>query len=77
MTSQRATGPSEEAMDHTPLAFGKHVGKTPEEIAEIDPSYILWLYTKTEGNVSRALYAACRDDIAEGDSDDERNWERP
>jgi hypothetical protein len=69
VTSERATGPSGEAMDHTPLGFGKHIGKSPNDISEIDPSYIVWLYENTEGNCSRALYAACRDDLAADDPD--------
>lgn len=32
-----------EAMDWTPLAFGRHKGKTPIELLTIDPSYLVWL----------------------------------
>lgn len=30
--------------DKTPMAFGKYKGKTPEEIANVDPSYVVWMY---------------------------------
>jgi hypothetical protein len=29
--------------DDTPLTFGKHRGKTPNEIADEFPSYVVWL----------------------------------
>jgi hypothetical protein len=74
MTSQRATGPSEEAFDHAPLGFGKHIGKTPNEISEIDPGYIVWLYENTEGNVSRALYVACRNEVHDDTPNDPEDW---
>lgn len=32
-----------EAMDWTPLAFGRHKGKKPIELLTIDPSYLVWL----------------------------------
>jgi hypothetical protein len=32
-----------EAMDSTPLRFGRHKGKTPLELLTIDPSYLVWL----------------------------------
>lgn len=46
--------------DKIPLAFGKHKGLCPEEIADIDPGYIVWLYdTKGPNECSRDLYVAC------------------
>ena len=50
--------------DDLPLTFGKYKGKTPNQIAEVDPSYIVWMVEKTkkgEGRASRDLYLACLD----------------
>ena len=57
--------------DRVPLEFGKYKGKTPDEIADIDAAYIVWLYNnvtvRTDGNkhklVSKVLYNACVEDI--------------
>ena len=56
----------ENMLDETPLTFGKYKGKTPEEIAEIDESYIVWLYENVEPKkCSKQLYLACEMDIRE------------
>ncbi len=31
------------SLDDTPLSFGKHKGKTPFEVAAVDPGYIVWM----------------------------------
>lgn len=55
-------------IDKQPLSFGKHVFKTPEEVADIDPSYVVWLYENVNPKVvSRSLYQACEMDIAENE----------
>lgn len=48
-------------IDHTPLTFGKYVGKTPNEIAEIDERYICWMFreVKNRPTCSELLYKAC------------------
>ncbi len=43
----------------TKLGFGKYRGKTPEEIAETDMSYLGWLYNKAE-NISDELREAIK-----------------
>jgi uncharacterized protein (DUF3820 family) len=61
----------EETLDHTPLCFGKYAGKTPDQISEDYPGYIVWLYENcTPVQVSRALYVACRDEVNERGDDD-------
>ena len=35
---------ADEKLDHTPLTFGKYKGKTPSEIAEVNESYIRWMF---------------------------------
>ena len=50
----------DEELDHTALDFGKHNGKTPSEISEIDPQYVIWMYQTFESKpCSKALYDAC------------------
>lgn len=56
---------SQEALDHTPLTFGMHKGKTPEQVAEMGvrgESYIRWLYetVSDKPTCSAALYKECK-----------------
>ena len=53
----------ESSPDQTPMAFGKHTGKTPEEISEEDPAYVVWLHDKTDTGISRALYLSSVDAV--------------
>lgn len=54
--------------DDTPLTFGKYRGETPNEIAEKDGSYIVWLYDKINPKVcTKALALACEMDEREED----------
>lgn len=55
----------ESSPDQTPMTFGKHTGKTPEEISLEDPSYVVWLHDKTDTGISRALYLSCVDEAEE------------
>ncbi len=53
-----------ETLDHDKIYFGKHKGKTPAQIAEIDEGYVRWAYeTVTHANrpvfCSEALYRDC------------------
>jgi len=57
------------ADDNLPLSFGKHKGMTPIQIAEIEPSYVVWLYESTDhGIVTKTLYEACQQDAREDES---------
>jgi len=31
-------------LDDTPLTFGKHKGETPNDIAVVNPQYVVWMY---------------------------------
>lgn len=47
-------------LDDQKLTFGKHKFRTPNEIAEDDPSYIVWLYDSVKPRVvSKSLAVAC------------------
>ncbi len=55
-------------MDDKQLGFGKYAFKTPNQIADSDPRYIVWLYEEhKEGKqlVSKSMYTACQMDIDE------------
>lgn len=49
--------------DSQPLPFGKYKGRTPDEIAEDDPSYIVWLHGERPDLVSVSLAVACEQDM--------------
>lgn len=54
-----------EDVDNTPLGFGKYRGKTPEEVSDINPNYILWMWDKFDDPpCSEALYNFCVRDAA-------------
>lgn len=64
----------EDEMDHTPLGFGKYAGKTPDQVSQLDPGYVIWLYEQCKPQtVSRLLYEACRED----ENDNPEAWENP
>ena len=55
-------------MDDKKLGFGKYAFNTPNEIADKDPKYIIWLYEEHSSGkqlVSRSLYTACQMDVNE------------
>lgn len=54
----------DEALDHKPMEFGKYKGRTPSEIADFDPGYIVWLYNSIDPKrCSRLLADACEEDL--------------
>lgn len=57
-------------LDKRILTFGKYRGHTPNEVADMDYRYIIWMYeTVKPCPCSRSLYLACRD-IADEYADD-------
>lgn len=62
-------------LDEQRLTFGKYQGYTPEQVADADPEYIVWLYDNhKEKYCSRPLRELCAMDIREleyYDEDDE------
>lgn len=52
--------------DDTPITFGKYKGKTPDEISDIDPKYLLWLVHETGFSLcSLALIEYCEQEVRE------------
>lgn len=58
-------------IEDTPIGFGKYADKTPNEVAEIDPGYIIWLNDEAGRTdlVSDEMYDACHDLL-----DDDDDW---
>lgn len=57
-------------IDDLPLTFGKYKGKTPQEVAEIDPGYIIWMHrTIFPAKCSVSLAIACEQDEQELEED--------
>lgn len=55
-------------MDDKQLGFSKYPFKTPNQIADEDPKYIIWLYKEHSSGkklVSQSLYTACQMDVHE------------
>lgn len=51
-------------LDNTPLAFGKYKGSTPEEVAVIDPGYIVWMFNHVSpAKCSKELKDGCEYDL--------------
>lgn len=74
MSKQTPENMKVESIDDTPFPFGKYKGLTPNQVAEEDPSYIVWAYEniKNYTTCTALLYKACLQDRDEGDyADDE------
>lgn len=55
-------------IDDVPLSFGKHKGESPNEIAQEDPGYIVWIYDNIDPKpCTKDLRDACELDEAEED----------
>lgn len=53
-------------IDTIPLSFGKYINRTPEEIAETDGQYIVWMYDNiTPKKCTKQLRDYCEQDIRE------------
>ena len=51
-------------MDDTPLKFGKYKDKTPNEISDYDPSYIVWMYANVKpAPCSKELAQNCEQEV--------------
>ena len=47
-------------IDNTPLSFGKYKGHTPEEVAVVDPSYVVWMFDNIKpAKCSKELRDGC------------------
>lgn len=63
-----------ELLDHSPITKGKYKGKTPNQISELDPSYLVWAYKNWSPKpCSKLLADSCREDGYDPDEGDA--WE--
>lgn len=54
-------GRPKNAIDHIPLTFGKHKGKTPHNILDSNPSYLIWMYENiSPPPCTKELYATAQ-----------------
>jgi len=55
-------------IDKRPIQFGKYRGKTPEEISDLDPDYLLWMYQNVKPTpCTKSLADACQQDEYDDD----------
>lgn len=60
-----------EKLDHTPLTRGRYKGKTPSDVADIDPAYLVWMCDSWQQMpCSILLYDECRGDMESPDEPD-------
>lgn len=68
------------SLDDTPLTFGTHKGKTPNQVAKEAPSYILWMSEKIKPcPCSHGLILDCESAINDRDpnfDDEPEGWAR-
>ena len=56
----------DEKLDHSKMVKGKYHDKTPSELAELDPAYLIWAYGAWRPRpCSAMLYNECVKDLAE------------
>jgi hypothetical protein len=65
--------PADLDIDDEALTFGKYRGRTPNQVAEVDPSYVIWMFESVKNfqTCSPELYDACLQDEAD---EDDRYW---
>lgn len=55
-------GPTDEELDHTPIDFGQYKGRTPSQVAVINPKYLVWMHDTVVNRgklMSELLYEDC------------------
>lgn len=57
-------------IDDRPLRFGKYKGRTPNQIAKHDESYIVWMFNNVDNPpCSKQLAEGCEMDMREMESE--------
>jgi hypothetical protein len=62
---------ADKMMDRSKLRFGKYKGQTPEEVARVDPTYVVWAQANILNPpvVSRELAQLCEDAVRDSDGE--------
>ena len=56
--------------DDVPVNFGKWKGRTPNEIATVDPGYVVWMHANVQPTpCSRELALDCEQEQRENDAE--------
>ena len=53
--------------EHWAFKHGKYMGKTLKEVAEEDPSYLQWMFSKASDDLSNEAFHALEDIMEEHD----------
>lgn len=62
---------ADKMLDRTRLSFGKYKNQSPEQIARVDPGYVVWLYDNIEPKrCSRDLALDCEDAVIDNEDVD-------
>jgi len=68
---------ADKMLDKSRLNFGKYRGKTPREVAAIDPSYVVWMHANVQPTpCSRDLALLCEEAPEYDDPSDLESWAR-
>ena len=57
------------------FTFGKHKGKTCGEVAENDPSYLIWLHVENVADIDPEIYEGALIDDANNSPPEEWFWQ--
>lgn len=67
-----------DCLNDTPLTFGKYKGKTPMEVAENDPEYLIWAFDNVTSHktCTKELRDHCEQDQRdeEADHDEDKHY---
>lgn len=62
-------------IDTIPLSFGKHKGRTPNQICGNDPRYIIWIFENIKpAPCSKDLYDCAQMEDADHSADEGDRW---
>ena len=65
---------ADDTLDHSPFGKGKYARQTPSDVAEKDPSYVVWAYESWDPKpCSKLLYEDCLREAREANSTYWRN----
>lgn len=68
---------NDDLLDKSRLQFGKHRGKTPREVAQVDPNYVVWMYMEVKPTpCSRDLFLTCSEAPEYDDPSELDAWAR-
>lgn len=65
-------------VDNTKLGFGKYQDKTPDELSELDPAYMVWIFQELSVKpCTHAMYILCKNADSENHNFEYDNMNYP